>query len=41
MYINIEVMDDKVLIKIEKSLSRIADNLEKKSLSISLNDFDY
>ena len=41
MYINIEVMDYKVLINIEKSLSRIADNLEKKSLSISLNDFDY
>jgi len=41
MYINIGIMNDKVLIKIEKSLNRIANNLEKKSLSISLNDFDY
>ena len=40
MYINIEVMDNKNLIKIEKSLNRIADNLDKKSLSLSLNDFD-
>ena len=41
MYINIEVMDNKILIKIEKNLNRIADNLEKKSLGLSLNDFDY
>jgi len=40
MYINIEVMDNKIIIKIEKSLNRIADNLEKKSLRLSLKDFD-